>query len=55
MTKPHIVRYDIIDIQTKRVVGTAKTSSGALRSADKRDNAYGAVRFIVKAIWSDQV
>lgn len=52
--KPYITRFDIIDQQTKRVVGTAKTRVAANRSVDRRDNAYGAYRYTAKAIWSDQ-
>lgn len=39
------MRYEIIDCQTGRVVGHAKTLRGALRSCDRRDAAYGAVRY----------
>lgn len=39
------MRYEIIDCQTGRVVGHAKTLRGAIRSCDRRDNEYGAVRY----------
>lgn len=37
--------FNIVDNHTRAIVGTAKTLKGALRSVDKRDNAYGAYRF----------
>ena len=49
----YIVRFDIIDRHTQKVVGTAKTRAIASQSVDKRDKAYGAYRFSAKAIWSD--
>jgi hypothetical protein len=33
--------YHIVDSHTGKVVGKARTSVGASRSVDKRDNAYG--------------
>lgn len=48
-----IIRFDIIDNQTGKVVATAKTRPSANRMADNRDLKYGAIRYIVKAIWSD--
>jgi hypothetical protein len=46
--------YQVIDIQTKAVVGTYKTRAAASRRADKLDMAYGAVRYTVKTIWPAQ-
>lgn len=43
-------QYEIIDRQTGRVVGTAKTLQGARRSVDRRDNAYGAYRYFHRRI-----
>lgn len=40
-----IIGYDIIDRQTKTIVGHAKTRAGATRSVDRRDNEYGGYRF----------
>lgn len=37
--------FEIVDRQSGKVVATAKTLSGALRSVDRRDNAYGAYRY----------
>jgi hypothetical protein len=37
--------YEIIDLHTKQVVGRAKSLRAAIRSVDRRDNAYGAYRF----------
>lgn len=48
-------RYDVIDKQTKQVVGSYKSRHSARRSADRRDTAYGACRYIVKPIWAEQV
>jgi hypothetical protein len=52
-TQATIIRFDIIDNQTNKVVATAKTRPSANRKADNRDLKYGAIRYIVKAIWSD--
>lgn len=46
------IRYDIIDKQSGKVVGTAKTRAGATRSADRRDNQYGAYRYSVRAVYN---
>jgi hypothetical protein len=40
--------FQIIDSRTGAVVGTAKTISGARRSVDRRDNAFGAVRYAIR-------
>ena len=45
-------RFDIVDNRTGLVVGTAKTRARAAQSADKRDNAHGAIRFSVKPIYA---
>lgn len=37
--------YEIIDTHTGYVVGKAKTLRSALRTIDRRDNAYGAYRY----------
>lgn len=42
--------YNIIDTQTGKIVATAKTLSGALRACDRRDNAYGAVRYVARRV-----
>lgn len=47
------IRYDIKDSQTGRIVASAKTRDAAHRSADRRDAAYGAVRYIVLPVWAD--
>lgn len=46
-----IIRFDIIDNQTGKVVAKAKTRAGANRACDKRDLKYGAIRYSAKAIW----
>ena len=40
--------YDIIDRHTGKVVGHCKTLARALASVDRRDNAYGAYRYMHK-------
>lgn len=47
-----IIRYDIVDRHTSKVVGSAKTRARAHASADKRDNAYGAYRYSVRAVYA---
>lgn len=37
--------YRIVDGHTGKVVATGLSFAGAIRSCDKRDNAYGAYRF----------
>jgi hypothetical protein len=38
------VGYHIVDGQTNKIVAKAKTSMGANKSVDRRDNAYGGYR-----------
>lgn len=47
------VRYDIIDRQTKQVVGSCITAISARRSVDRRDNAYGAYRYTAKPVYQE--
>jgi hypothetical protein len=42
--------HELVDIQTKNVVGQYTSIGRALRAADKRDAEYGAVRYIVRRI-----
>lgn len=42
--------YEIVDRQTGRVVGHVKTLRAALRSIDRRDNAYGGYRYTHRAV-----
>jgi hypothetical protein len=42
--------YEIIDRHTKKVVGKAKTLRAAIRSVDRRDNAYGAYRYMHRKV-----
>lgn len=44
------MRYQVVDIQTGQVIGTYASSRSAYRVADRRDAAYGAVRYIVRFI-----
>lgn len=47
-----IVRYDIVDLKTGAIVGTAKTLAGARRSVDRRDNEYGGYRYRAKPVYA---
>jgi len=49
------VRYDIIDTRTQQVVKSATQRKRARTIADKLDSEYGAVRYIVKPIWANEV
>jgi hypothetical protein len=42
------MRYQIIDTQTKQVIGTYSSRVRASRKADRMDLAYGAIRYMVK-------
>ena len=46
--------YEIVDRHTGNVVGKAKTLRAALRSVDRRDNAYGAYRYSHRRISDEQ-
>ena len=52
-TTATIILFDIIDNHTGKVVAKAKTRVSANCMADNRDLKYGAIRYSVKAIWSD--
>lgn len=41
--------YVVIDSRTGAVVARCKTREGARRSADRRDNEYGAYRYKARA------
>jgi hypothetical protein len=45
--------YEIHDRHTGTVVGKAMTRSGATRSVDKRDNAYGGYRYGARAVYAN--
>lgn len=45
--------YEIVDRHEKKTVGTAKSLRGALRSVDRRDNAYGGYRYTHRAVYKD--
>lgn len=44
--------YQVIDMQTSKVVGEFKSRDRATDMADRKDRAYGAVRYVVKPIWA---
>jgi hypothetical protein len=48
------IRYDIIDKQTGKVVGSAKTLARANASVDRRDNAYGAYRYRAHPVYATE-
>lgn len=50
----HPIRFDIVDGQTGRKVGEAKTRAGANRSVDRRDNEYGAYRYRAVPVYSEK-
>lgn len=45
-------KYEVIDTQTKRVVGTFKNRNRARNMADRKDNEYGAYRYIVRPVYA---
>lgn len=45
------IRYDLIDSRTGETVASYKSRSRATAAADRKDLAYGAVRYIVCPIW----
>lgn len=47
-----IARYDIVDKHTGAIVGKAKTRTGASRSVDRRDNAYGGYRYTARPVYA---
>ncbi len=49
------VRYEVVDSRTGSVVKIYKPEQrrAAYRMVDKRDAAYGAVRYGVRIIWSE--
>lgn len=49
-----VIGYEVVDIQTKAVVKSYAQGKGqvARNFANKRDLAYGAIRYIVKPIYS---
>lgn len=48
-----IIRYDIIDKQTDKIVGSTKTLKAACRAVDRRDNEYGAYRYTKRPIYKE--
>jgi hypothetical protein len=42
--------YQVIDRQTKKVMGTYKTRKAAKRAVDRLDNEYGAYRYYHQTI-----
>lgn len=42
--------YQVIDTQTKYIMGTYSTKRRATRKADKLDLEYGAIRYTVIAV-----
>ena len=48
-----LVRFDIVDSHTGRIVGCAKNRRIASRMVDVRDNAYGAYRYRARAVYAE--
>lgn len=46
------LHYEIYDRRTGNIETTAKTLKGALSAVDRRDNAFGAVRYCHRAVWT---
>lgn len=46
------IRYDIIDIQTQKVVSSHVTRAVAKATANRKDIAHGAIRHVVKAVYA---
>ena len=42
--------YQILDIQTKKIVSKHATRVVAKRKADRMDMQYGAIRYVVKFV-----
>lgn len=51
---PYIVRYELVDGRTGQLLGTYKHRTAANNRRDKLDNEYGAYRYKVRAVWSDE-
>lgn len=49
MEKPS--RYEVTDSRTGDVVGTFQSRNRATNFADKKDAAFGAVRYVVRPVW----
>lgn len=47
--------YQVVDLQTKQVIGTYGNRKAASRRADKLDLQYGAIRYSVRVVWADEV
>lgn len=45
-----MIMYEIVDRKTGQVVSRCKTLAGARRSVDRRDNAYGAYRYMARKV-----
>jgi hypothetical protein len=44
-------RYEVVDVQNQQVVANYRNRDQAYRYADRRDAAYGAVRYVVRPVW----
>lgn len=53
MQEPTVIRYDIIDTQSKKVVQEASSRSIANQVIARKNAKHGSYRYVVKAIWSD--
>lgn len=50
-----VIAYNVTDIKTNKVIKSYPEGKGyaAMNFADKKDSAYGAVRYIVVNVWSE--
>lgn len=50
-----VIGYEVVDNQTKAVIKTYSGDQGrkARAFANKKDLAYGAVRYIVRIVWGE--
>ena len=42
--------YQVIDSQTKTIIATCETAKKARALRDRKDAAYGAVRYVVRLV-----
>lgn len=46
------IRYDLIDTKHNHVIKSYTNRAAATRAADKKDIAYGAIRYVVQPVWA---
>lgn len=53
MTAQAAERYDVVDCQTRKAIGSFKNRARARAMADRKDMEYGAVRYVVRPVWAE--